>query len=800
MEKEKTVVGSEETTEKQKSKFRFTKQHLQGAIAMFIVCALMVITIELPTGMLVGTLMSSNNSSGGKAKVEYIPSTGKRTGIKSIEMNGLKYIDIYEGKFNENATQRKTSFYKDILTKNINGHAILNDWSELAYTILSQNSKHSAVNVEDKFDTYMSGKADTEYGWTDLVRDFRKTTSGATEKNKGDMTTWTGLKYSNSLASVRKDMSSLIASNVGRKMKANGALDHTDGGNALYLLDDDTPRDVMYTIVTPVRRQNPKYFYNSFGLAFYDFTFEVLADENIEFITAAEGYNSVEDASKANVPGTTYRKVNEKQPTLSYAENTSDIQTTQGISVTNGDSMSLTNSITHSEQYTFQESVHGGFKWGTATDWFGGSLDFTFTFTQMFGSSAMKSEAVTQSHQVTSSQTTTMPPHTAIGVQVASGTVEQTMTYQAPVAIGYKVAVFSLTGHYYDDNVWTQSYSTAGYVQKHFCALIGMKGNAQLDLVDRMEKNNYSGYEASLDATYGWSKTRLDGNAASTVNTLNWNTIKGKTAVSNSVSGLSNGDVVSKRIRTIVPMSAFGAKLSSMLDSITTTVNQVEAYYPIRSVRFADRSTITSRSLKPNESVNISVFDLGLVGYNDLGVRYHGFNPLWGKWVLSDANGKETPDNNVVTMNYNKDSGLIDIKANRTGTVYLKYVISDNTYPSVSEKGKNASPGQVSPCYIKLDVQEEVFEGYLEIWGEINGKIGDSIDLNSSDSPISAHAFNPSGKEVKIDNKEVVWEAKYTEGVQINGSILKIEKAGKYPIRAIYKGVYSDWTTMNVRD
>ena len=45
--------------------------------------------------------------------------------------------------------------------------------------------------------------------------------------------------------------------------------------------------------------------------------------------------------------------------------------------------------------------------------------------------------------------------------------------YDCPVAITYKVAVFSLSGTVYDDNMKIQSFSTAGYRQSHFSTIFG---------------------------------------------------------------------------------------------------------------------------------------------------------------------------------------------------------------------------------------------------------------------------------------------------------------------------------------
>ena len=82
----------------------------------------------------------------------------------------------------------------------------------------------------------------------------------------------------------------------------------TGNEDGFPLLNDEAKRDVIYNIVTchTGSRKANKWYYSSFGIAYYDFEVVPFANKDLAYITAAEGYDSIADAAADNVPGVTY--------------------------------------------------------------------------------------------------------------------------------------------------------------------------------------------------------------------------------------------------------------------------------------------------------------------------------------------------------------------------------------------------------------------------------------------------------------------------------------------------------------
>lgn len=83
------------------------------------------------------------------------------------------------------------------------------------------------------------------------------------------------------------------------------------------------------------------------------------------------------------------------------------------------------------------------------------------------------------------------------------------------------------------------------------------------------------------------------------------------------------------------------------------------------------------------------------------------------------------------------------------------------------------------------------FEGTIEIRGKLEGLIGSTIDLDSSEG-FYAGVFGPDGREVDC---QVVWEAQERpdRGISIVNNQLTFTKEGTFHIRAIYENLVSDW-------
>ena len=85
--------------------------------------------------------------------------------------------------------------------------------------------------------------------------------------------------------------------------------------------------------------------------------------------------------------------------------------------------------------------------------------------------SETKEYSETSENKVSSSMT--LPAQTAVGMESSKAVTNVELGYDCPVAITYKVAIFSLSGVVYDDSAAVQSFHTSGYRQSHFSTIFG---------------------------------------------------------------------------------------------------------------------------------------------------------------------------------------------------------------------------------------------------------------------------------------------------------------------------------------
>ena len=126
----------------------------------------------------------------------------------------------------------------------------------------------------------------TRNGYADVAYALSQKEPKSDRKSGKDNTYWTGLAYAKNLKSVRQQAAEEIASGINRKVSGSSILNSTEGQDAaLKQIDDDTTQDVLYSLVTCVDRvgSTPRFCYNTFGLAFYDFKLSVIAGEGLEY-------------------------------------------------------------------------------------------------------------------------------------------------------------------------------------------------------------------------------------------------------------------------------------------------------------------------------------------------------------------------------------------------------------------------------------------------------------------------------------------------------------------------------------
>lgn len=662
--------------------------------------------------------------------------------------------------------------------KAIQSNDFLKNWASLAYNIFKSHP-------DSYWDTEGDGW-DKDYGKNGLYMDFVNymlnaqsrhiEEAGLANENVAGYVS-SGLSVANSLAEVQARAADDIANLPNRKLTGADFL-------ARHPMDALTAdqRLVLYSTVTAFDRygRSEQIGYDSFTIAFYDFQLHVLSNE---------------DQLTGQVIPVKNPAPKEGFVTLTENYGLSDI--TGQATLANGVQESLSTTITNSETYSFGEkigvTIGGDVKIPLLAE---GKVNITgeLTYDQIMETAYSETSTITETMDKSYTVTTTIPAHT---VQVGQQTMaEETymVSYDCPVGISYKVAIFSMCGTCYDDNAWVQQFDTAGYEQRSFVTIFGGTTDAP-DAVESLYQRaeNHLG-DTSYEKTYGCTEgTDDDGDVWCTG--LNWSTIIAQGAPSSSVTGLKGGTALITALDGSYPMSEAGATTTVVQETISTTQGAAQPILPIASTfinwQLDDEWSLDRAfELTVGETVPISSYRVKATDRD--AVPYYGFVATKGTWKIVDATGQETTSD-VAKMVYDPVTGAQILEATGEGTTYVKYFIPEKTYytyDGVASTNANIS----SPAYgVVVSAEEpEPFDGTIALTGSVAVTVGETTNLNSEDG-ITVTAYDTTGKEVEPD---VSWEAQElaSKGISVTpDGVLTTTQAGTFHVRAYMDDVYSDW-------
>ena len=460
---------------------------------------------------------------------------------------------------------------------------------------------------------------------------------------------------------------------------------------------------------------------------------------------------------------------------------------------------SVSSTISNSETYTFGQSFGSAI---SITEKFPDfeeiemDLSMNVSFGEAMETAYSETTSITETIDSSCTVTKNVPAHTKeLGQQTISET-SVTTTYDCPVGLSYKVAIFSMCGTCYDDNALTQAFNTAGYEQRSFVTLFGASSNA-FDAVESLYQRatNHAG-DTSYDETYGNVRgTNDEGSVWCTG--LNWNTILSQgTPASKSATGLKGGTDLLYALDDTYPMSLSGGSTTILQTSITTEEGTAMPIYPIASVYIPwqggedaeqDRSfELTVGDAHPITSYRVKACDKDAVAYN-------GFVPTSGTWKIVDSSGQEALSD-VANMVYDPVTGAQTLVATAPGTTYVKYFIPEDTYYTYD--GVVSTNANIKSAAYKVVVsappeeEPEPFEGSILVEGSVAATVGETINLNSE---LTATAYDATGKEADVN---VSWEAQELESKGISVSpdgALTTTQPGTFHVRAYADSVYSQW-------
>jgi hypothetical protein len=643
--------------------------------------------------------------------------------IGDITLNGTTYYDLYNNANPRPDLTVQQQFLQDVV-QNRDNYA---NWLVLAPEVLKQ--------LEDS-DRYLGNMA----------------TSCAS-----------GLTYTNTLQNVDYEARGLAVSDskIGRS-HVSGIADWKD---------NDTVQPIFYAQRYDRYRESSGgfiYQYYVRGIVFYDFQVALLADPSLQYDTAADDYDSIEAAAHDGASGVTYESIGSADGLVGGVTNYSAEPVTASQELSDHSTLALSNSIQKSEQYTYTEMVGLETTFKASIPLFGGmdeKLTVQFTAQQAFSTAYTTQTSVEKGRDQTYNVQVVLPAHTTIIMKQNDTQTKATLSYDAPVVIKYKVAMYCLHGRYYDDDGLVQDFYWGHSYLSTFGKSDVDNAFAVTNLSNRLE------YYASIP---GYETTYGDG--------LNWDTLY--------VNGTSTVKDAVDWLKSHMPMSVTGAAMSADYKSVGSEIYALQPLYPLRRV------ASSTDELKMSPGDYLYVANLPVQGYNVYNVPYYGFDSRYGHWTLLDSAG--TP----IAGDANSTAGLVtDPVSGKTrllagyapGTVYLKYVIAEDKYACSSNPTTFATNASLlGTALIKVDVGAAPFDGSVILTGSVTGYVNDPpLNLDGL-STVNVVLYDATGKEVV---RPVVWEAQEASwrGITVLDNQLNLTNTGTFHVRARCGDKYSSW-------
>ena len=615
---------------------------------------------------------------------------GNRVGFKTITVGETVYYDVYDGQ-NTLDGESTIDFYKKVLSKQYGGTSILDIWSEVAVNVFKIGGPKFGYNYEfEDFDTWYGKniKDDPDSNVEanadiDLLEQFKNMEPYSAGKSENHCVRASGLQYYSNLNNVQDAMLEQIVDVCGEQevnadFKKTVLQFCTPGGKGLEILKDTTQQPVLAQVITNQFDSGRFYettarWFSSFGIAFYDFELTPIIEENLSYISGADNYDSVEEAFYDGAPGVTYTEDSDGVTSVSYIQNPTNANASVGVSTSKSGTYSVSNSFTESDSYTFSESAHFDVEIGATN-----KVKFGVGFSASQAISTAYSESTSLSKTVSSSTSVniSLPPYTEVGVRQSETSCEQTVEYDCPVYITYKVAIFGMNGEYEQLLTSTGSWSKADYDQGSICVGFGddtLVGGykAPENLRNRLKASS-SAFEVSHGKVTGMYEDQGDGHDPEQLTFIDWNLVKNKQDLE---------DLAEKAVNYI-PMSSMGGKLTAKADYTSTEITQIYPMYDLKRIRFENDGKYT---LGIGGKLDLNT--VNVIGLNEFDQPYYGFLARMGTWHLCDKDGNDLPA-------YEAGKGITieptpttqTIIANELGDYYLRFDIDEKFYTSVSDR------------------------------------------------------------------------------------------------------------------
>lgn len=619
-----------------------------------------------------------------------------RIGFNRITVdNEIVYSDIFGGDGSNVEDLNAAEFYKKALAapfKHNSYKSTLNLWGKVAKEVFRTAGQGFGWNWEfgENFDDW--------YG-QDLDNDSTSNTIENADMNldivlgtpwsysSGDLTDHcvrsTGLQHYSSLDKVQNVMLNQIVDVCGEEDVAEEfkevVLEFCIGDKEGFELFKNTDDQIVLANIASNQYDGTakERYFSTFGIVFYDFKLTPIIQEDLEYISAADNYDTIKEAFENDTPGVSYIESSDGSTSVNYIQNPTSTPASVSTSSDKSKTTSISNSFTESEGHTYTESVSIGTEIAPVQSIFKFSIETGFSASQAISTAYSESTSISETISTSSSASVTLPPYTELGIKQSVSKTEQTVEYECPVYITYKTAVFGVNAQYYQD-VGTGSWSTSGYDQG--CIFVGFGSDSSIggvnavdSLNNRLEENSQA-FEISYGNTYGMYERQGNNKAPIKINYLDWNNPVAFPILSNQAFLLE----------TIVPMSSMGGKMTFNTDSINTEITQIYPIYDLERIRFEGAGTY---NLAIGGKLDLNT--VNVVGLNKFDYPYYGFQPTMGAWQLCDKYGNDIAafeEGKGITIETTPTTQIIE--ANELGDYYLRFDIDEECYTKAVNRKK----------------------------------------------------------------------------------------------------------------
>lgn len=714
-----------------------------------------------------------------------VDQSGER--FKSFEQNGVTFYDVYNGQTEARPEiENSEALIKQALYSKPDGRSYspAEYWASFATLVFASNPASYRFNSEE-------GDHGSSKGADVFAEHFTVDPVDGT-KNYGDVQKWlasqeggsggtdgserlrdvnmkaSGLMTARNLSEVEDMAFEYLADVAAAKVDAN---DFSKYNTLKGMNDKASTGDVFYHLMAVRDREGktPYYEYDCFGIAYYDFKLTPFTGEEGEGLTTAlAGYETVDEAVSAYTAGHTVRGFNYSDSSSKHAEgvrnsyaDTSDHEVTTNWS----QEEELSSEVSQLTGTTIAEEQAVNFTFGKDDGFFHAETGFSFTEEELFQEGMSSSNSTVKSDGGSSSQIVPIPGHTALELMTISGDTTSTASYDCPVLLTYKVAIFCYNGNYYDDNCLVQSFSTAGYEQRSFFAEFGSDVDgtgATQNLRERIERDE--GYDASHGVTRGIRNYHGTGDDCS------WDENPWVTHIDYGAMAqvdredlrLSPGyEETTDFLAYNQPFSLTGGLLSRVAHASETVIGEAVPLYPLESVTLA-RAQRDKISLKPGGELHLR--NIHLEAWDTTGIAFYGFIPENGYWYLCDEGGNPVDQSDAVRFYQNLNGDYV-VEGVAPGVGYVKYGIPEGQYKYVNNENAEVTidSSSVATPIVTLIVED----------GSVGGDLSESVDSGvpaeeseaaSEGAVVSAEEVNASAPQEAVDavNAFLACDSEYT--------------------------------------